>query len=249
MSHLVDGVVSTLEPAHTYHVRLAEGTRTGPAIQVSLPAEVVKVTNITEKMSDKNSCNYRGKSYKIDAEWYDECLHFCVCVEGGKNECVSIECPTDFGLDLLDRTCLDWETVPADFKPQAPNCCPQVQPSLKLPFVEQSYATGDTSDLHTHIKCLRFNPRINITMELKIFRLHICTPSCSPGGALSKQWLLHLRRRHVRQLVQVADECHRLRARMPLRYGQSDLSSPLQPCTSLATCQPVPLSGDVGEPP
>ncbi|XP_032663212.1 putative epidermal cell surface receptor isoform X2 [Odontomachus brunneus] len=120
-----DGVISTLEPAHTYHVRVVEGARTGPSIQVSLPAEVVKVTNITEKMSDKNSCYYRGKSYKIDAEWYDECLHFCTCTEGGKPECVSIECPTDFGLDLLDSTCLDWETVPPDFKPQPPNCCPQ----------------------------------------------------------------------------------------------------------------------------
>ncbi|EFN69059.1 Putative epidermal cell surface receptor [Camponotus floridanus] len=118
-----DGILSNLEPAHTYYVRLADGSRTGPAIQVFLPAEVVK-TNISEK-SDKNSCNYRGKSYKIGAEWYDECINFCVCAEDGKAECNTIECPTDFGLDVLDPHCLDWETVPENFVPKPPQCCPQ----------------------------------------------------------------------------------------------------------------------------
>ncbi|XP_039312887.1 putative epidermal cell surface receptor isoform X2 [Solenopsis invicta] len=119
-----DGIVSSLEPAHTYYVRVTEGSHTGPAVQVSLPAEVVK-TNISEKISDKDICNYRGKSYKVGAEWYDECISFCTCVENGKSECATIECPTDSGLDLLDPHCLDWETVPVDFVPKAPQCCPQ----------------------------------------------------------------------------------------------------------------------------
>lgn len=128
-----DGIVSSLEPAHTYYVRVAEGSHTRPAIQVSLPAEVVK-TNISEKASDKNTCNYKGKSYKIGAEWYDECISICSCLEGGKSDCKTLQCPTDFGLDLLDPHCLDWETVPANFVPKAPRCCPQVQLSkiLKL---------------------------------------------------------------------------------------------------------------------
>ncbi|XP_011050906.1 PREDICTED: putative epidermal cell surface receptor isoform X3 [Acromyrmex echinatior] len=123
----LDGIVSNLEPAHTYSVRVAEGSYTstpGPAIQVFLPAEIVK-TNMSEKVTDKNTCNYRGKSYKVGAEWYDECISFCTCTEGGKSECATIECPTDFGLDLLDPNCLDWETVPANFVPKAPQCCPQ----------------------------------------------------------------------------------------------------------------------------
>ncbi|XP_036142581.1 putative epidermal cell surface receptor [Monomorium pharaonis] len=119
-----DGIVSSLEPAHMYYVRVTEGSNTGPAIQVSLPAEVVK-TNVSEKTSDKNACNYRGKTYKVGAEWYDECISFCICTEGGKPECATIECPTDSGLDLLDPHCLDWEIVPADFIPKAPQCCPQ----------------------------------------------------------------------------------------------------------------------------
>lgn len=67
-----------------------------------------------------------GKIYKIGAEWYDECISFCTCVEGGKTECLTIECPTDFGLDALDPHCLDWETVPPNFIPKPPHCCPQV---------------------------------------------------------------------------------------------------------------------------
>ncbi|XP_011702394.1 PREDICTED: putative epidermal cell surface receptor, partial [Wasmannia auropunctata] len=119
-----DGIISNFEPAHTYSIRVAEGNHAGPAVQVSLPAEVVK-TNISEKISDKNTCNYRGKSYKVGAEWYDECISFCICTENGKPECATIECPTDFGLHLLDPHCLDWETVPANFVPKAPQCCPQ----------------------------------------------------------------------------------------------------------------------------
>ncbi|KAI4477074.1 hypothetical protein M0804_013075 [Polistes exclamans] len=118
------GIISNLEPARTYYVRVIESGRTGPAIQVSLPAEVIK-TNVSEKMFDKNSCSHRGKSYKLGAEWYDECISFCICAEGGKAECVTIQCPTDFGLDVLDPYCIDWETVPANFVPKAPQCCPQ----------------------------------------------------------------------------------------------------------------------------
>ncbi|XP_034938419.1 putative epidermal cell surface receptor isoform X2 [Chelonus insularis] len=117
------GILLNLEPAHSYYIRITEEGRTGPAIRVTLPAEVIK-TNITEKM-DKNSCSHRGKLYKIGAEWYDECISFCVCNEGAKTECITIECPTDFGLDVLDPHCLDWETVPPNFVAKAPHCCPQ----------------------------------------------------------------------------------------------------------------------------
>lgn len=88
-----------------------------------LPAEVMK-TNISEKTSDKNSCYYKGKSYKIGAEWYDDCVFYCSCLEEGEPACSTIVCPTDFGLDLLNPDCLDWETV--DFVPKPPQCCPQV---------------------------------------------------------------------------------------------------------------------------
>ncbi|XP_076667213.1 stranded at second isoform X2 [Andrena cerasifolii] len=119
-----EGIISNLEPAHTYYVRVTEGSRTGLALQVVLPAEVIK-TNISDKTGDKGSCSHRGKTYKVGAEWYDECISFCMCSEGGKTECATIECPTDFGLDVLDPHCLDWETVPPNFSPKPPHCCPQ----------------------------------------------------------------------------------------------------------------------------
>lgn len=121
----VEGIISNLDPAHSYYVRVTDGTRTGPALQVFLPAEVIK-TNISDKMADKSSCSHMGKTYKMGAEWYDECISFCTCTEGGKTECLTIECPTDFGLDVLDPHCLDWETVPPNFVPKPPHCCPQV---------------------------------------------------------------------------------------------------------------------------
>lgn len=119
------GIITNLEPAHSYFVRITEGGRTGPALQVILPAEVIK-TNITEKV-DKNMCSHRGKTYKIGAQWYDECISLCVCGEGAKTECITIECPWDFGLDVLNPNCLDWETVPSNFAPKAPHCCPEVR--------------------------------------------------------------------------------------------------------------------------
>ncbi|XP_017757579.1 PREDICTED: putative epidermal cell surface receptor isoform X3 [Eufriesea mexicana] len=119
-----EGIISNLDPAHSYYVRVTDGTRTGPALQVFLPAEVIK-TNISDKMADKGSCSHMGKTYKVGAEWYDECISFCTCIEGGKTECLTIECPTDFGLDVLDPHCLDWETVPPNFIPKPPRCCPQ----------------------------------------------------------------------------------------------------------------------------
>lgn len=78
------------------------------------------------KMNNDDTCSYRGNLYKIGTEWYDECIYFCVCEKGAKTECVTIECPTDFGLDVLDPNCIDWETVPLNFVPKAPQCCPEV---------------------------------------------------------------------------------------------------------------------------
>ncbi|XP_044013505.1 putative epidermal cell surface receptor isoform X2 [Aphidius gifuensis] len=119
-----NGILSNLEPAHSYHVRITEGGRTGPSLRVILPAEVIK-TNITDYKFDKNTCNHRGKLYKIGDEWYDECISFCVCNNSAKIECATIQCPTEFGLDVLDPTCLDWEPVPSDFTAKAPDCCPK----------------------------------------------------------------------------------------------------------------------------
>lgn len=104
-------------------MRILENGRPGPAFHVSLFGEVIK-TNITDKMDKK--CHHRGKTYDVGSQWYDECISICVCEENGKSSCATIECPTDFGLDVLDPHCIDWETVPPNHVPKAPNCCPEV---------------------------------------------------------------------------------------------------------------------------
>lgn len=40
-------------------------------------------------------------------------------------KCLKLECPTYFGLDVLDPLCIEWETVPPDFVPTPPSCCPK----------------------------------------------------------------------------------------------------------------------------
>lgn len=59
-----------------------------------------------------------------DEEFHDGCEAFCACTAAGM-QCAPLECPTDFGLDLLDPECLDWETVPRNFVPRPPLCCPE----------------------------------------------------------------------------------------------------------------------------
>lgn len=131
---LTDGIIGNLEPSRAYYVRVAEeaGQRPGAAIRVVLPAESFSGPTPSSAMSNGTDvsqlCYHRGKSYKVGAEWYDECISYCSCSmvnNAPKTDCATIECPTDFGLDVLDANCLDWEWVPADFVPTPPRCCSQ----------------------------------------------------------------------------------------------------------------------------
>lgn len=45
-----DGIITALEPAKNYFLRITEGTRAGPPLQIFLPAEVVKL-NATNKVA------------------------------------------------------------------------------------------------------------------------------------------------------------------------------------------------------
>lgn len=73
---------------------------------------------------DGNSCVYKGINRKLNEEFNDGCSSFCVCKNTGV-KCLPFECPTYFGVDVLDPGCINWETSPANFTAIPPNCCPE----------------------------------------------------------------------------------------------------------------------------
>ncbi|CAH0551231.1 unnamed protein product [Brassicogethes aeneus] len=77
-----------------------------------------------EVLKDDLHCEYKGKKYEIGEEYNDDCKSLCACQKDGMMQCLKLECPTYFGTDILDPQCVVWETVPPNFKPKSPNCCP-----------------------------------------------------------------------------------------------------------------------------
>lgn len=91
--------------------------------------DLVAVENENSKRNEKikangTSCEFKGNTYKLNEEFHDECVSYCICKESGV-KCSKINCPTFFGVDVLDPQCIEWDTVPSNFTPIAPNCCPE----------------------------------------------------------------------------------------------------------------------------
>uniref|UniRef100_A0AAR5Q6V1 Epidermal cell surface receptor n=3 Tax=Dendroctonus ponderosae TaxID=77166 RepID=A0AAR5Q6V1_DENPD len=74
-----------------------------------------------EKMSD--GCAFKGKTFTNGEEYHDGCESLCRC-HSGEMKCLKLECPTYFGVDVIDPGCIDWETIPMHFQPSPPKCCP-----------------------------------------------------------------------------------------------------------------------------
>lgn len=77
----------------------------------------------SSKLNESGNCQYKGKTFQLGEEYNDQCNSLCVCKLSGMN-CLKLQCPTYFGVDVLDPNCVEWETVPPNFNPTPPNCCP-----------------------------------------------------------------------------------------------------------------------------
>ncbi|XP_068895626.1 putative epidermal cell surface receptor isoform X3 [Tenebrio molitor] len=105
------------------YVDVMDGTK---YLKMENGEETVRIegSGADSEKEEHGGCTYNGTSFKLNEEYNDNCTSLCVCKESGM-KCLKLECPTYFGVDVLDPNCIEWETVPPNFKPSPPNCCPE----------------------------------------------------------------------------------------------------------------------------
>lgn len=118
---LSGGYLSQLETTFKY----AKIENTDDFVEIQGMADDLRKNESASDLQTKpQHCLYKGVEYRLGQEFNDACESFCVCREAGV-KCLKMECPTYFGTDVLDPNCIEWETVPANFTPTPPVCCPE----------------------------------------------------------------------------------------------------------------------------
>ncbi|XP_066148430.1 putative epidermal cell surface receptor isoform X2 [Euwallacea fornicatus] len=105
------------------YVRL-EGTEDIVEVRGNDNVEEWREVVYNDNNNDDKDCEYKGKKFKPNEEYSDGCESLCMCHKG-EMKCLKLECPTYFGVDVLDPGCIEWETIPPNFNPSPPNCCPK----------------------------------------------------------------------------------------------------------------------------